>query len=230
MIYWILLLFSLTSCVSASPGTNKVTLTQPSHEAESEENQNVTLEWTFTAVDNFLVDTLQILCDMTSDLKASVLFDFTEGVGITPKDGEFAGRVHWDKDAIRDGRIRLRLSSLRMNDSGRYGCVVWAGQTSNKSSYKLRVTAARARREPVTEPVAKPVTLSEKPNVERWGWKGILALLAMTSGFIALVVAFTLNSLYILRFFKGKFKQIITYQKTEMRTLFSEGHRPEISV
>ncbi|XP_041636141.1 uncharacterized protein LOC121505071 isoform X3 [Cheilinus undulatus] len=207
MIYWILLLFSLTSCVSASPGTNKVTLTQPSHEAESEENQNVTLEWTFTAVDNFLVDTLQILCDMTSDLKASVLFDFTEGVGITPKDGEFAGRVHWDKDAIRDGRIRLRLSSLRMNDS-----------------------AARARREPVTEPVAKPVTLSEKPNVERWGWKGILALLAMTSGFIALVVAFTLNSLYILRFFKGKFKQIITYQKTEMRTLFSEGHRPEISV
>ncbi|KAA8589931.1 hypothetical protein FQN60_013296 [Etheostoma spectabile] len=40
------------------------------------------------------------------------------------QDEHFAGRVHWDKDVLTEGRLRLHVSRLRTEDSGLYKCYV----------------------------------------------------------------------------------------------------------
>ncbi|KAI3375623.1 hypothetical protein L3Q82_003938 [Scortum barcoo] len=47
-----------------------------------------------------------------------------EGVEVPEsQDEHFAGRVQFDKDVLREGRIRLHVSRLRTDDSGLYHCV-----------------------------------------------------------------------------------------------------------
>ncbi|XP_037621068.1 uncharacterized protein LOC119485495 isoform X4 [Sebastes umbrosus] len=113
MIYSILLLLSLTSCVS---GPFELNVKQTSYQAE--ENHNITLEWMFTPRTNSSPKSLFIYCELSADLKASVLFHLHEGVEVPEsQDEQFTGRVQWDKDVLRDGRISLHMSRLRINDS-----------------------------------------------------------------------------------------------------------------
>ncbi|XP_037615097.1 uncharacterized protein LOC119481862 [Sebastes umbrosus] len=120
MICSILLLLSLTSCVS---GAFVVNVTQTSYQAE--ENHNITLEWMFTTRTSSSSNSLYIYCELFVELKASVLFHLREGVELPEsQDEQFTGRVRWDKDVLRDGRIRLHMSRLRINDSGVYRCDV----------------------------------------------------------------------------------------------------------
>ncbi|KAI3375600.1 hypothetical protein L3Q82_003914 [Scortum barcoo] len=109
MICRILLLITLTSCVC---GTFVVNVTQSSYQAE--ENQNITLEWTFTIKKEMILTSLSIFCGLFTDLKRFTLFHLHEGVEV-PKsqDEHFAGRVQFDKDVLREGRIRLHVSRLR---------------------------------------------------------------------------------------------------------------------
>ncbi|KAI3375608.1 hypothetical protein L3Q82_003916 [Scortum barcoo] len=64
MICRILLLITLTSCVC---GTFVVNVTQSSYQAE--ENQNITLEWTFTIKKEMPLTSLYIFCELFSDPK-----------------------------------------------------------------------------------------------------------------------------------------------------------------
>ncbi|XP_074479071.1 programmed cell death 1 ligand 1-like isoform X2 [Sebastes fasciatus] len=165
MICSILLLLSLTSCVS---GAFVVNVTQTSYQAE--ENHDITLEWMFTTRTNSSPNALSILCRLFADLKNLVLFHLHEGVELPESQNkQFAGRVRWDKDVLRDGRIRLHMSRLRINDSGVYRCEVL---TLYGGSYKichLKVTAA------ADEP--KPLRPTMSPPTEIWVWIGLYVLL-----------------------------------------------------
>ena len=62
---------------------------------------------------------------MKTDHNVSVLFEIRGGVVIPEiQDQQFVGRVQWDKDVLRDGRLRLHVSRLRTEDSGQYLCDV----------------------------------------------------------------------------------------------------------
>ena len=90
-------------------------------------NEDVTLEWTFT---NSSLDSLQMYCDVIMDNKHSVLLEYVKGLEL-PQSGLFKGRVQLDKDVLRERRIRLHVSSLRTEDSGRYSCEVYTREGSD---------------------------------------------------------------------------------------------------
>ncbi|XP_037615049.1 uncharacterized protein LOC119481846 isoform X1 [Sebastes umbrosus] len=138
MICSILLLLSLTSCVS---GAFVVNVTQTSYQAE--ENHNITLEWMFTTRTNSSSKSLFIICLLSAEPRPLVLFHLREGVeDPESQDEQFTGRVRWDKDVLRDGRIRLHMSRLRINDSGWYQCDVQTGDGRGSEICHLKVTGA----------------------------------------------------------------------------------------
>ncbi|XP_034756983.1 uncharacterized protein LOC117962050 [Etheostoma cragini] len=139
MVCSILLLIILTSCVS---GTFVVNVTQTSYQAE--ENHDITLEWTFTTNPHSFSSSPYIFCELITDLRNPVLFRLYGGVEVPEsQDEHFAGRVQWDKDVLRQGRLKLQVSRLRTEDSGLYVCDVILNYKSNSSRCWLNVTAAR---------------------------------------------------------------------------------------
>ncbi|XP_044044709.1 uncharacterized protein LOC122872737 isoform X3 [Siniperca chuatsi] len=159
----ILLLITLTSCVCGSfppaAGTFVVNVTQSSYQAE--ENEDITLEWTFTTKPDSS-NSLNIFCDLITDHKVSVLYHLHEGVEVPEsQDGQFAGRVQCDRDVLREGRLRLHVSRLRTEDSGLYLCDVSTTYGGSFGECRLTVTAARDRPEP------------ERPNT---GSRGMIVL------------------------------------------------------
>ncbi|XP_036968894.1 uncharacterized protein LOC119027622 [Acanthopagrus latus] len=137
MICRILLLISL-NCVC---GTFVVNVTQTSYQAE--ENHNITLEWTFTTTADTSTDSLLIFCEMRTDHKVSVLFLLQGGVVVPEsQDQQFVGRVHLDKDALSDGRLRLHVSRLSTEDSGWYLCDVRTNYGVDSGECRLNVSDA----------------------------------------------------------------------------------------
>ncbi|XP_074490143.1 uncharacterized protein LOC141766867 [Sebastes fasciatus] len=194
MICSILLLLSLTSCVS---GAFVVNVTQTSSQAE--ENQDITLEWMFTTRTSSSSNSLYIYCELFADLKTSVLFHLHEGVELPESQYEqFTGRVQWDKDVLRDGRIRLHMSRLRINDSGVYRCDVLTGYGSGSRICRLKVTAAADEPKPPRPTMRpQPERPTMRPQPESRGRIGlyvglIAALLVLCAGLcFAFLLSFT---------------------------------------
>ncbi|XP_062301379.1 butyrophilin-like protein 2 [Scomber scombrus] len=139
MICRILLLISLTSCVS---GIFVLKVTQTSYQAE--ENHNITLEWMFTTNPDSSSTSLHIFCELFTDEKVPVLYHVYEGVEVSgSQDEQFAGRVQSDKDALREGRIRLHVSRLRTEDSGLYKCIVRNNYGYSSDRCHLNVTGVK---------------------------------------------------------------------------------------
>ncbi|XP_026017065.1 uncharacterized protein LOC113018211 [Astatotilapia calliptera] len=150
MICRILLLIIFTSCVS---GSFVINVTQTCYQAE--ENHNITLEWTFTTKPDRSTKTLNILCELFISDKVSVLYHVHEGVEVSEsQDEKFSGRVQSDKDALREGRIRLQLSRLRTDDSGLYLCEVNTDYGFGVGRCRLNVTAVRDFLESARKPKA----------------------------------------------------------------------------
>ncbi|XP_075948461.1 CD276 antigen-like isoform X2 [Anarhichas minor] len=146
MIRSILLLITLTSCVS---GPLVVDVTQSSYQAE--ENHDVTLEWTFKTTTDGSFKSINIICEMFTDVRTFALFQLHEGVEAPESQHErFAGRVQFDKDVLREGRLRLHMSRLRTDDSGVYLCDVLTGDGEGSRKCHLNVTAERDRPKPET--------------------------------------------------------------------------------
>ncbi|KAF3837472.1 hypothetical protein F7725_004936 [Dissostichus mawsoni] len=83
-------------------GTFVVNVTQTSYQAE--ENQDITLEWTFSTRRETSLRSISIVCEMFTEIRISVLFHLNEGVEFQEsQDPQFAGRVQWDKDVLREG-------------------------------------------------------------------------------------------------------------------------------
>ncbi|XP_051256191.1 programmed cell death 1 ligand 1-like [Dicentrarchus labrax] len=141
MVCWILLLINLTSCVC---GTFVVNGTQTSYQAE--ENHNITLEWTFTTNTERPPIPLFIYCELITDHKRSGVYDRYDGVEVSEsQDEQFKGRVQCDKDALREGRLRLHVTRLRTEDSGLYRCEVLTNYGGNFGECRLNVIAARVQ-------------------------------------------------------------------------------------
>eukprot|EP00064_Thunnus_orientalis_P026007 superscaffoldBa00014878_g26466 len=138
MICRILLFISLTSCVCA---TCVLDVTKTPYQAE--ENKNITLEWMFSTKPNSSSTSRNIFCKLI-DVKypnPPVLYHLRDGVEVSEsQDVKFAGRVQCDKDALSEGRIRIKLhvSRLRTDDSGLYMCTV--GTDDGKSSGRCRLS------------------------------------------------------------------------------------------
>ncbi|KAK1889785.1 Programmed cell death 1 ligand 1 [Dissostichus eleginoides] len=112
--------WSFTAGHTEDKGTFVVNVTQTSYQAE--ENQNITLEWTFSTRTDTSLSSISTVCEMFTETRIYV-FHLYEGVEF-PKsqDLQFAGRVQWDKDVLTEGRLTLHVSRLRTNDSGFYVC------------------------------------------------------------------------------------------------------------
>ncbi|XP_042073733.1 uncharacterized protein LOC121813854, partial [Haplochromis burtoni] len=133
--------------------TAKQSVTQTCYQAE--ENHNITLEWTFTTKPDRSTKTLNILCELFISDKLSVLYHVHEGVEVSEsQDEKFSGRVQSDKDALREGRIRLQLSRLRTDDSGLYLCEVNTDYGFSVGRCRLNVTAVRDFPESARKPKA----------------------------------------------------------------------------
>ncbi|XP_035771886.1 uncharacterized protein LOC102798218 isoform X1 [Neolamprologus brichardi] len=123
-------------------GSFVVDVTQSSYQAE--ENHNITLEWTFTTKPNTSISALKILCSLNNDLTLYFLHDGVEVSEV--QDEKFSGRVQSDKDALREGRIRLQLSRLRTEDSGLYLCEVDTGYGRGYNSCRVTVSESKSKK------------------------------------------------------------------------------------
>ncbi|XP_051256166.1 uncharacterized protein LOC127363558 isoform X3 [Dicentrarchus labrax] len=186
MICWILLLINLTSCVC---GTFVVNVTQTSYQAE--ENNNITLEWTFTTNTHSSLNFLFIYSELITDHKVSVLYNLRDGVEVSEsQDDQFKGRVQCDKDVLREGRIRLHVSRLRTEDSGRYRCKVKTTYGDNVGECRLIVTAADEPKPQRPESPQPESPQPESPQPESRGMIGLYVVLGLTAALLAVCVVF----------------------------------------
>ncbi|XP_039466460.1 uncharacterized protein LOC116319334 isoform X1 [Oreochromis aureus] len=132
-------LWTLIVYLSSVKGSFVVDVTQSSYQAE--ENHNITLEWTFTTKPDTPISALEILCYLNNGHKELTLYYLHDGVEFSEvQDEKFSRRVQSDKDALREGRIRLQLSRLRTEDSGLYLCEVDTGYGHGYSSCRVTVS------------------------------------------------------------------------------------------
>ncbi|CAI5694760.1 unnamed protein product [Oreochromis niloticus] len=170
MICRILLLIILTSCVS---GSFVVNVTQTSYQAEN--SHKITMEWTFTTNPDRSTKTLSIVCCLVVQNNHFVLYHVKNGVEVSESQNEtFSGRVQSDKDALREGRIRLQLSRLRSNDSGLYVCEV-------KTDYGFSVGRSRLN-----------VSPSKLENFQFFLTTALIAVIIL--GAVMVMIGFTVNT------------------------------------
>ncbi|XP_067379857.1 CD276 antigen-like isoform X3 [Channa argus] len=174
MIFRILLLINLISCVS---GTFVMNVTKTSYQAE--ENHNITLEWTFSTKPDMSITSVNTLCSLFINHKPFVLLHLHDGVEVSESQHQqFSGRVQFDKDVLREGRIRLELSRLRTEDSGLYLCDVKTNDGFGSETCRLNVIA-------VDQPEPQRPTASPEP--ESQGRIGLYVGLGLTAAAVLLV-------------------------------------------
>ncbi|XP_054881703.1 uncharacterized protein LOC129356117 [Poeciliopsis prolifica] len=185
----ILLLLILSSCLCAA--TFVVNVTQSSYQAE--EKQNITLEWTFTTKTQGTWRNLFIYCEVNTDHGVLVLYHIHEGVEIPEsQDDQFSGRVQSDKDVLREGRIRLHVSRLRTEDSGRYLCDVKTEDGFNSGRCRLNVTDEK---KPLISAADQIQTQRPTwtPEPERQEWMNIIIIIINSVGLTAAALIFLLS-------------------------------------
>ncbi|XP_026180601.1 uncharacterized protein LOC113140803 [Mastacembelus armatus] len=178
MVCWILLLISLTPFTW---GTFVVNVTQSSYQAE--ENHHITLDWTFTTTAHMSLSAVYIFCQLLTEDKDPVLFHLHEGVEVPEsQDKQFSGRVQFDKDVLREGRVRLHVSRLRTEDSGLHWCDVKTDDGTGSGKCLLNVTASRDWSDPEREP--------ERPDAAGWRWIVLICGLGLTAAAAGLTVCY----------------------------------------
>ncbi|XP_034412839.1 uncharacterized protein LOC117747587 isoform X2 [Cyclopterus lumpus] len=178
LLLFILLLFILTSCVC---GSFVVNVTQSSYQAE--ENHTITLEWKFPTNTERSSNSLNVLCQLFTHVRPFILFHLHEGVHVPEsQDEHFAGRVQWDEDVLREGRVRLHVSRLRTADSGLYTCDVLTSYGMNSGECWLNVSAVRDRPEP--EKISARIGKRDSSQPESRGRTVLFCVLGLTAGLV----------------------------------------------
>ncbi|KAK2863260.1 hypothetical protein Q5P01_002793 [Channa striata] len=115
---WIILLIGLSSFVSG--------LT---------EQEDGSFRWDTKT--NTKLSLMDLNCLFLSD-PPKVLYQMINGVEYPESQSEqFAGRVQLDRDALRDGQIRLHLSTVTAEDSGNYRCDLAFNYDKNTGTWSL---------------------------------------------------------------------------------------------
>ncbi|XP_029310498.1 uncharacterized protein LOC115023561 [Cottoperca gobio] len=130
MICRMLLLLSLTCCVYGMSEPLKF---------QAEEDNNVTVEWSFSSKANISISSLKLHCLTVLGLK--VFYHMDHHV-YESQNQQFAGRVQCDREALRTGSVRLHLSRVRADDSGQYLCRMATGSGRKVKQFSLNITAA----------------------------------------------------------------------------------------
>lgn len=109
---------------------------------QAQENSNVSIRWdSETSADLSLSN---LVCLFQSE-PLRVLYEMINGVeNPNTQHRQFAGRVQVDRDALRDGTVRLQLSNVSAQDSGLYWCDLAAHYNRilvNSKSVQSRIAA-----------------------------------------------------------------------------------------
>ncbi|XP_027893503.1 uncharacterized protein LOC114157033 [Xiphophorus couchianus] len=158
----------------------EVNVTQKLYQVEK--NHNITLDLTFTTKPECSQTFWLVLCYRMEDKK--VLYQYVD-VGSNKvsesQDEQFSGRVLFDQDLLRKGRIRLHVYSLKMEDSGFYVCKLTIGHCMGLDTCNLIVTDPH--------PSELPATISSPP--ENWGRTGLIIVVAAIVVTILIIGYFT---------------------------------------
>ncbi|XP_044038873.1 uncharacterized protein LOC122869701 isoform X2 [Siniperca chuatsi] len=128
---WILLLAGLTSSICGAFVVKRTFY-------QAEEDDNITIRWdSRTKTD---MSSTNLVCFLQSEpLKR--LYELVNSVEVPESQHQqFAGRVQCDKDALREGRIRLHLSRVTTDDSGHYWCDLAANYDKIMRRWVLETT------------------------------------------------------------------------------------------
>ncbi|CAK6982296.1 uncharacterized protein LOC121889352 [Scomber scombrus] len=105
---------------------------------QAEENNNITIKW---ASQNETGMTHTNLHCVLQSKPVKILYEITNGVEVSEsQDKQFAGRVQFDEDALREGRLRLHLSRVTTDDSGKYQCNLTANYDKITKSWGLEAS------------------------------------------------------------------------------------------
>ncbi|XP_042072451.1 uncharacterized protein LOC121813057 isoform X1 [Haplochromis burtoni] len=197
-------LWTLIIYLSSVKGSFVVDVTQSSYQAE--ENHNITLEWTFTTKPDTPISALKIRCRLITDQKPSTLYYLYYGVEFSEvQDEEFSGRVQSDKDALREGRIRLQLSRLRTEDSGLYLCEVDTGYGRGYNSCRVTVSDTDFAKTSTTETsLQNPAPQKKTPTNAGRSWVPVVIVVITVPLVLALAGFAAYFSFHILQKLKQK--------------------------
>ncbi|XP_051256113.1 uncharacterized protein LOC127363552 isoform X2 [Dicentrarchus labrax] len=127
---WILLLVGLTSSVC---GMFVLKKTPTFYQAE--EDDNITIGW-----DSPIMSLTILSCFFQSE-PLKLFYEMVDGVESSESQHQqFAGRVQCDKGALRGGRVRLHVSRVTTDDSGRYWCDLAANYDKIRRRWRLETT------------------------------------------------------------------------------------------
>ncbi|XP_030286061.1 uncharacterized protein LOC115589358 [Sparus aurata] len=106
---------------------------------QAEEDDDITIRWDSTIKTNMSLTNMR--CFLWSN-PSKLLYEMFNSVDVpeSQQDQQFAGRVQVDKDALRDGQIRLHVSRLRTEDSGNYWCDVATNYDQVTERWLLQTT------------------------------------------------------------------------------------------
>ncbi|XP_067379872.1 uncharacterized protein [Channa argus] len=129
-ITWVIVLTALISSVS-------VTANMSTTDYQTEENNNVTITWDIqTQLEMSLTN---LICYQSKPPK--VLYQMINGIENTESQHQrFAGRVQLDRSSLKEGRVKIHLSTVTAEDSGNYWCDLAADYDKNAKRWRLLAT------------------------------------------------------------------------------------------
>ncbi|XP_030287899.1 uncharacterized protein LOC115590611 [Sparus aurata] len=132
MLFMVLLVVLTSSACGMSTGKKTATFYQ------AEEDDDITIRWDSPIKTDI---SLNIMACFLQSNPVKFLYQMFDSVNVPEsQDPQFAGRVQCDKDALRDGRIRLHVSRLRPEDSGNYWCDLAANYNKITRRWLLQTT------------------------------------------------------------------------------------------
>lgn len=81
-----------------------------------------------------------LVCVFQSDIQKG-FYQMINGAEVPESQHQqFAGRVHCDRDGLREGQIRLHVSGITAEDSGRYWCDLAVNYDRTMNRWVLRAS------------------------------------------------------------------------------------------
>ncbi|XP_051256157.1 uncharacterized protein LOC127363556 isoform X7 [Dicentrarchus labrax] len=138
MLRWAVLITSVCGVVDARRASTFY------HETK---NNNITITWDSQIRTN--MSRTNLICVFQSVVN-KVIFRIRNGVEVPESLHEqFVRRVQCDKDALREGQIKLNLSTVTTDDAGNYWCKLTTafGKTMANETFVLNITTVKTRPE-----------------------------------------------------------------------------------
>ncbi|XP_061566098.1 uncharacterized protein LOC133420421 [Cololabis saira] len=113
----------------------------PEKVIEGIEHQNISLICPYPA-DASGAKSLYIELMNVTSMKIIYRFDSRRVEDQTYMDESYEGRLVWGRELAKNGQIQFLLMDVRLNDTGKYLCVVVADGKSNSTTFYLNVTGS----------------------------------------------------------------------------------------